>query len=79
LNIPLVGAAEARALMKSFPTVGAVFAAGAAGLMKEAGVSAAVAESVVRWHSDGVNRRLLARLKQLGLNFTAELFLPPAK
>ncbi len=77
LEIPLVGAAEARLLATGFPTVGAVFAAGAPRLMQDAGVSAAVAESVIRWHSDSVNRRLVKRLQQAGLNFKSELCPPP--
>ncbi len=76
LNIPLVGAAEAQALARSFPTVDAVFAAGAPRLMQDAGVSEAVAQSVVRWHSDGVNRKLVRRLNKAGLNFRSELLRP---
>ena len=76
LNIPLVGAAEAQELLRGFPTVDAVFAAGAPRLMKDAGVSEAVAQSVVRWHSDGVNRRLVRRLRKAGLNFRSELLRP---
>lgn len=71
LNIPLVGVAEAQALMRGFPTVDAVFAAGAARLMKDAGVSEAVAQSIVRWHGDSVNRKLVRRLEKFGLNFKA--------
>ena len=73
LNIPLVGASEAQALLRGFPTVDAVFAAGAPRLMKDAGVSAAVAQSLVRWHSDRVNRKLVRRLEKFGLNFKADL------
>ncbi|MCX6896535.1 MAG: helix-hairpin-helix domain-containing protein, partial [Verrucomicrobia bacterium] len=74
LSIPLVGAAEAQALMRGFPTVDAVFAAGAPRLIKDAGVSEAVAQSIVRWHSDSVNRKLVRRLEKFGLNFKSELF-----
>jgi DNA ligase (NAD+) len=73
LNIPLVGAAEAQALGRGFPTVDAVFAAGVPRLMQDAGVSEAVALSVVRWHSDAVNRKLVRRLQKAGLNFKSEL------
>ncbi len=73
LNIPLVGAAEALALGRGFPTVDAVFAAGVPRLMQDAGVSEAVAQSVVRWHSDAVNRKLVRRLQKAGLNFRSEL------
>lgn len=73
LGIPLVGAAEAQAVAKGFPTVDAVFAAGVPRLMKDAGVSEAVAQSLVRWYSDGVNRKLVKRLEKFGLNFKSEL------
>lgn len=74
LGIPAVGVAEAKALAKGFPSVDAVFAAGAPRLMQEAGVSEAVAENIVRWYGDGVNRRLVKRLEKAGLNFKSELF-----
>lgn len=74
LDIPLVGAAEAQALGKGFPTVDAVFAAGASRLMKDAVVSEAVAQSVTRWYSDNVNRRLVKRLEKAGVNFKSELY-----
>jgi DNA ligase (NAD+) len=74
LNVPMVGAAEAQALGKGFPTVDAVFAAGVPRLMQDAGVSEAVARSVVRWHSDSVNRKLVKRLAKAGLNFKSELY-----
>ncbi len=73
LGIPLVSAADAQALMKGFSTVDAMFAAGGPRLMKEAGVSEAVARSVVHWFSDGVNRKLVKRLEKFGLNFRSEL------
>jgi DNA ligase (NAD+) len=69
LNIPLVGMAEAQALGKGFSTVGAVFAAGVPRLMKDGGVSEAVAQSIVRWHSGSVNRKLVKRLEKLCLSF----------
>lgn len=69
LGIPLVGAPEALALARGFPTVDAVFAAGVPRLMHDSGVSADVAESLVLWHSDGVNRRLVRRLEKAGVNF----------
>ncbi|MCX6896014.1 MAG: hypothetical protein NTZ16_11055, partial [Verrucomicrobia bacterium] len=72
LEIPLVGAAEAQLLTAGFPTVDAVFAAGAPRLMQDAGVSAAVAQSIIRWHSDSVNRQLIKRLQKAGLNFQSE-------
>ena len=74
LGIPLVAAAEARALVGGVPTVDAVFAAGVPRLVKDAGVSEAVAQSLVRWHSESVNRKLVKRLEKSGLNFKSELY-----
>lgn len=76
LGIPLVGAAEAQALGKGFPTVDAVFAAGVPRLMKDGGVNEAVAKSIVHWHSDSVNRKLVRRLFKAGLNFKSALHQP---
>ena len=76
LNIPLVGVAQAQALDKGFPTVDAVFAAGVPRLMKDGGVSEVVAQSIVRWHSDSVNRKLVKRLEKFGMNFKSELYRP---
>ena len=80
LGIPLVGTAKAQALGKGFPTVDAVFAAGVPRLMKDGGVNEAVAQSIVRWHSDSVNRKLLKRLEKLGVNLKSESYCAaPAK
>jgi DNA ligase (NAD+) len=76
LGIPTIGVEEAVALGKGFPSVDAVFAAGAPRLMQEAGVSATVAENIVRWYGDSVNRKLVKRLEKAGLNFKSELYRP---
>ena len=76
LGIPSVGAVEARALGKGFPSVDAVFGAGAPRLMKKAGLGEVVAENIARWYGDGVNRRLVKRLEKAGLNFKSELYRP---
>jgi DNA ligase (NAD+) len=73
LNIPLVGVGEAQSLAKGFSTVDAVFAAGAARLTGEGGVNEAVAQNIVRWYADSVNRKLVRRLEKFGLNFKSEL------
>ena len=52
-----------------FTSVDNVFAASVERLMQADGVSEAVARSVVQWHSDSVNRRLVKRLFKAGLNF----------
>jgi DNA ligase (NAD+) len=74
LGIPTVGAAEATALSKGFPSVDAVFAAGVPRLMREGGVNEVVAENIVRWYGDSVNRRLVKRLEKAGLNFKSGLY-----
>lgn len=74
LGIPTVGAEEARALGKGFPSVDAVFAAGAPRLVREGGVNEVVAENIVRWYADSVNRRLVKRLEKAGLNFKSQSY-----
>jgi DNA ligase (NAD+) len=69
LSIPLVGEAESKSLCKHFGSVDNVFAASADRLMKADGISEAAARSVVHWHSDNVNRKLVKRLFKAGLNF----------
>lgn len=72
LDIPHVGAAEARSLCRHFAAVDNVFAASVERLKQAEGVSETVARSLVQWHSDGVNRRLVRRLYKAGVNFKSE-------
>ena len=74
LSIPQVGAVEAQALARGFPSVAAVFAAGVPRLMKDAKISEAAARNIVRWHSDSINRKLVRRLQKAGLNFKSESY-----
>ena len=74
LDIPPVGPDEAKSLCRHFASVDNVFAASVERLMKAEGVSEAVARSLVHWHSDGVNRRLVKRLFKAGVNFKSELY-----
>ena len=76
LAIPTVGLAEAAALGQGFPSVDAVFAAGATRLMREAGVSEAVAQNLTGWYADATHRRLVRRLEKAGLNFKSESYRP---
>jgi NAD-dependent DNA ligase len=69
LSIPLVGEAEAKSLCQKFASVDNVFAASVERLRQAEGVNEAVARSIVQWHSDSVNRRLVKRLFKAGLNF----------
>ena len=38
-----------------------------------------IAQSIVQWHSDARNRKLIERLRDAGLNFKSELYQPAAK
>jgi len=42
-------------------------------------VGEVIARSVVQWHSEERNRKLIERLRKAGLNFKSELYQPKAK
>ena len=69
LSIPHLAAPATQSLCRKFGSVDAVFAASADRLVQAEGVSETTAHSLVQWHSDPVNRRLLKRLFKAGLNF----------
>lgn len=69
LSIPNIGAAEAQLFCQHFPTLDALFATGRERLMKLVGVTEVMARSLTHWHGDPVNRKLLRRLEQAGVNF----------
>jgi NAD-dependent DNA ligase len=71
LGIPQVGPDQAKSLCRHFASVDNVLAASTERLMKAEGVSQVAARSVVHWHSDSVNRRLVRRLFKAGVNFKA--------
>ena len=73
LKIPQVGADEAKSLCRHFTLVDNVFAASAERLMEADGVSEVVAGSIVDWHGDSVNRKLVERLYKAGVNFKSGL------
>jgi DNA ligase (NAD+) len=79
LGILHVGAGAAKSLCKHFPTLDAVFAAGAEQLMEAEDIGEVIARSVVNWHSDSQNRKLVERLQKSGLNFKSDLYNPAAK
>jgi DNA ligase (NAD+) len=56
-----------------------VFAAGVNQLTECEDVGEVIAQSVVQWHGDPRNRKLLERLRQAGLNFKSALYLPRAR
>jgi DNA ligase (NAD+) len=79
LGILHVGAGVAKALGRCFATVDEVFAASVDQLTECEDVGEVIARSVVQWHGDSRNRKLLERLRKAGLNFSSELYQPHAK
>jgi DNA ligase (NAD+) len=76
LGILHVGAGVAKALGRHFATLDDVLAASAERLMEADDIGEVIAQSIVYWHSDSVNRKLLDRLRKAGLNFKSELYNP---
>jgi DNA ligase (NAD+) len=70
LSIPWVASTDAQKLCEHFKAVDNVFAASVERLTR-AGVSEETARSIVHWHSDSVNRKLVKRLIQAGLHSKA--------
>ena len=79
LGILHVGAGVAKALGKCFPTLDDVFAASVEHLTDCEDVGEVIANSVIQWHGDGRNRKLVERLRRAGVNFTSELLQPRGK
>ncbi len=74
LGIFHVGAGVAKALMRHFPGLDDLFAAGIPELCQAEDIGEVIAESVIQWHGDPRNRDLLARLKKAGVNFESTLY-----
>jgi NAD-dependent DNA ligase len=49
-----------------------LFAAGAKRFRVAEGVDEAAAQSIIRWHSDSLNRKLVDRLRKADVNFKSE-------
>src|SRR5262249_10704219 len=79
LGILHVGAGVAKALGKCFPTLDDVFASSVDQLTECEDVGEVIAHSVVQWHGDPRNRKLVERLRKGGVNFNSELCQPAAK
>ncbi|HZR16387.1 MAG TPA: NAD-dependent DNA ligase LigA [Verrucomicrobiae bacterium] len=79
LGILHVGAGVAKALGRCFASLDDIFAASADQLTDCEDVGEVIAQSVVQWHGDPRNRKLLERLRKAGLNFSSELYQPQAK
>jgi DNA ligase (NAD+) len=79
LGILHVGAGVAKALGRGFATLHDVFAASVDQLTECEDVGEVIAQSVVQWHGDEGNQKLIEGLRQAGLNFKSALYQPKAK
>ena len=79
LGILHVGAGVAKALGRGFGTLDEVFATSVDQLTECEDVGEIIASSVVQWHGDERNRKLIERLRKAGVNFKSELYQPRAQ
>ena len=78
LGILHVGAGVAKALGRCFANLEDVFVASVDRLTECEDVGEVIAYSIVQWHGDPNNRKLIEKLRKAGLNFQSELFKPQA-
>ena len=78
LGILHVGAGVAKALGKSFAPLDGLFAANIAQLTAIEDVGEVIATSLVQWHGDARNRKLIERLRKAELNLNSALYQPSA-
>jgi DNA ligase (NAD+) len=78
LGILHVGAGVAKSLARHFPTLDDIFAASAEQLTEADDIGEVIAQSLVNWHSNARNQKLIERLCEAGLNFKSELYRPAA-
>jgi len=76
LGILHVGAGVAKSLARHFPTLDHILDASAGRLMDAEDIGEVIANSIVQWWGDPVNRKLVERLRKAGLNFKSELYNP---
>jgi DNA ligase (NAD+) len=79
LGIMHVGAGVAKKLSRGFATLDDLVSASVDQLTQCEDVGEVIANSIVQWHGDERNRKLIERLRQAGLNFKSELYQPEAK
>ncbi|HUZ06678.1 MAG TPA: NAD-dependent DNA ligase LigA, partial [Candidatus Paceibacterota bacterium] len=79
LGILHVGAGVAKSLARHFPALDDIFAANAEQLAEAEDIGEVIAQSLVNWHGDARNQKLIERLRAAGLNFRSELFRPRAQ
>jgi DNA ligase (NAD+) len=78
LGIFHVGAGVAKALGRCFAMLDDLLAASVDQLTECEDVGEVIAYSVVQWHGDAHNRKLIEKLRKAGVNFQSELFKPKA-
>ena len=78
LGILHVGAGVAKALGKCFATLDDLFAASETQLTEIEDVGEVIAHSLVQWHDEAGNRKLIERLRKAELNFKSALYNPSA-
>jgi len=78
LGILHVGAGVAKSLARHFPTLDDIFAASAEQLTEAEDIGEVIAQSLVNWHGEARNQKLIERLREAGLNFKSELYRPAA-
>jgi DNA ligase (NAD+) len=78
LGILHVGAGVAKALGKAFASLDDLFAASLPRLTETEDVGEVIAQSIVQWHGDARNRKLIERLRKAELNFKSALYQPSA-
>jgi DNA ligase (NAD+) len=78
LGIFHVGAGVAKALSRGFATLDDIFAASVDQLNECEDIGEIIARSIVQWHGDERNRKLIERLRKAGVNFKSDLFQPKA-
>lgn len=79
LGVLHVGAGVAKALGRGFEMLDDVFAASTEQLTDCEDIGEVIAQSIVRWHGDERNRKLIERLRKAGVNFKSELYQPKAQ
>ena len=78
LGILHVGAGVAKSLGKHFATLDDIFTATAEQLTETEDIGEVIAQSIVQWHGDARNKKLIERLRDAELNFKSGLYQPAA-
>jgi DNA ligase (NAD+) len=78
LGILHVGGGVAKSLARHFPSLDDMFAANAEQLAEAEDIGEVIAQSLVNWHGDARNQKLIERLRAAGLNFKSEIYRPQA-